>query len=64
MTKEKCAYLGVKWFYWLLEYIIWFFFFKLERNLPMASYSQILESILENVMEAKIKEEWGRDTER
>lgn len=36
----------------------------MERNLPVASYSHIPESILENAMEVKIKEEGRKDTER
>lgn len=36
-------------------------FFLIERKLPLASYSQIPESILENVIEAKIKEQGGRE---
>lgn len=41
-----------------------FTFFLMEHDLPVVSYSQILESVLENAMEAKIKKGRGGETER
>lgn len=34
-----------------------YLFIYMEQNLPLASYRQMLGSVLENVVEAKIKEE-------
>lgn len=53
MTNEKCVYLWSSTCTgcWCPVFIY------MEQNLPLASYRQMLGSILENVLEAKIKEE-------